>query len=352
MPRLEIILAQIEQNARILSELYATRGVSLMGVSKAVLGDPAIAQAMIQGGVNFIADSRLENLARMRKAGLKTQLVLLRTALSQAEAVVRVADISLNTEFATLKCLSYHAEQQRRQHQVIVMVELGDLREGVMPCDLPQFIQQTLSLPNLKLVGIGCNLACYGAIKPNERNMAKLSQIVSDLERKFGLDLRIHSGGNSANYQWFKTAQSLGNINNIRLGESILLGCDTANSNAIPGLHHQAFQLVAEVIESKAKPSLPWGEVCQDAFGSVPQFRDRGSEQRTIVALGKQDIASGSLQSKQQLDILGASSDHLILSGQQPFPIGQELQFSLDYGGLLAAMTSPFVEKRFVHTLE
>ncbi len=319
-----------------------------MGVSKAVLGDPAIAQAMIQGGVSFIADSRLENLERMRKAGLKTQLVLLRTALSEAEAAVRVADISLNTEFETLKRLSHYAEQQRRQHQVIVMVELGDLREGVMPRDLPQFVQRTLTLSNLKLVGVGCNLACYGAIKPSEKNMAELSQLVSDLERQFCLDLSIHSGGNSANYQWFKTAQSLGNINNLRLGESILLGCDTVNRIAIPGLHHQAFQLVAEVIESKTKPSLPWGEVCQDAFGSVPQFSERGIENRTIVALGKQDIASASLQSKQKLNILGASSDHLILGGEQLFTIGQELQFSLDYGGLLAAMTSPFVEKRFV----
>jgi len=319
-----------------------------MGVSKAVLGDPAIAQAMIQGGVSFIADSRLENLERMRKAGLKTQLVLLRTALSEAETVVRVADISLNTEFETLKRLSHYAGQQRRQHQVIVMVELGDLREGVMPRDLPQFVQQTLVLPNLKLVGIGCNLACYGAIRPNEKKMAELSQLVSDLEHQFCLDFSICSGGNSANYQWFKTAQSLGSINNLRLGESILLGCDTANRSAIPGLHHQAFQLVAEVIESKAKPSLPWGEVCQDAFGQVPQFSDRGIEQRTIVALGKQDIASASLQSKQRLNILGASSDHLILGGEQLFTIGQELQFGLDYGGLLAAMTSPFVEKRFV----
>lgn len=221
-----------------------------------------------------------------------------------------------------------------------------------MPRDLPRFVQQTLTLPNLKIVGIGSNLACYGAIKPSQTNMAELSQLVHHLERQFGLNLIVRSGGNSANYQWFKTAQSLGTINNLRLGESILLGCDTANSSAIPGLHHQAFQLVAEVIESKLKPSLPWGTVCQDAFGQVPQFGDRGPEQRTIVALGKQDIASASLKSKQQLAILGASSDHLVLGGRQPLAIGQELQFSLDYGGLLAAMTSPFVEKRFVQAKE
>jgi predicted amino acid racemase len=50
--------------------------------------------------------------------------------------VVRSADISLNTELDTLKKLSYYAKASNKNHQVIVMVELGDLREGVLPIDL------------------------------------------------------------------------------------------------------------------------------------------------------------------------------------------------------------------------
>ncbi len=325
-----------------------------MGVSKAVLGEPAVAEAMIRGGVRFIADSRIENIQRMKKAGISARLVLLRTALSQAELVVESADISLNTEIETLQMLSYYAKAHNRVHRVIIMVELGDLREGVMPCDLIQFIQKARSFPYIKIIGIGCNLACYGGVKPDSKNMRMLSELVEIVENEFDIILEVVSGGNSANYEWAKSNHATGNINNLRIGESILLGCETVNRQPIPGLHTRAFQLVAEVIESKQKPSLPFGAACQDAFGTVPnfqasKFRDRGVRQRAIIALGRQDVLTSGLTPDDRLEILGSSSDHTILDSQNHrLQIGDEVNFSLDYGGLLSAMTSPFISKQFV----
>jgi ornithine racemase len=347
-PRIEISLSQIQENTRILSELYLGKGVSLMGVTKSVLGEPSIAKAMIQGGSEFIADSRIENILKMKSAGVSIPFVLLRTPLSQAESIVKNVDISLNTEIETLKKLSYHAKIQNKIHQVIIMVELGDLREGVMLFDLPQFIRQTLTLSNIKIIGIGCNLACYGGIKPDDKNMRELSELVDLLEIEFQIDLEIVSGGNSANYDWFKSSHDVGRINNLRLGESILLGCETVGRKAIPGLHMSAFQLIAEVVESKKKPSLPSGEISQDAFGNVPSFLDRGTRQRVIIALGKQDIPVSGLKPNDNLRIIGSSSDHIILDGENHnLKVGDEVRFSLDYGGLLAVMTSPFVRKQF-----
>ena len=349
LPRIEISLPKIRDNARMLTDLYGQKGISVMGVSKAVLGEPSIVEAMLQGGVRFVADSRIENIEKMKAAGISTQFVLLRTPLSQAESVVRSADISLNTEFDTLKKLSYYAKACNKNHQVIVMVELGDLREGVLPIDLSEFIRQALSLSHIKIVGIGCNLACYGGVKPADKNMLELSELSDVIEKEFHLGLTIISGGNSANYEWYKSSKDTGNINNLRLGESILLGLETVNRKTIPGLHTGAFQLVAEVIESKKKPSLPFGEIGQDAFGNVPVFRDQGIHQRTIIALGKQDILVSSLKSNSRLKILGSSSDHIILeSKNNNLKVGDEVNFNLDYGGLLAAMTSPFIKKQFV----
>ncbi len=251
MPRIEISLNKIQHNTRILSNLYGKKGISLMGVSKAVLGDPLIAQAMIEGGVKFIADSHIENLQKMKNAGLSTQFVLLRTALSQAESVVRNADISLNTELETLKELSYYAQARNKTHLIIIMVELGDLREGVLPKDLEAFVSKTLSFPSLKIMGIGCNLACYGGVKPDHNKMQELSAITDQIEKQFSIKLAIISGGNSANYEWYESVKTVGRINNLRLGESILLGRETINRNAIADLYTNAFQLVAEVIESK-----------------------------------------------------------------------------------------------------
>ena len=348
LPRIEIALSQIRHNTRILSELYGQKGVGLMGVTKATLGDPAIAEAMIQGGVKFIADSRLENIQRMKNAGISTQFVLLRTALSQAEAVIKNVDISLNTELETVKELSHYAQLYETVHQIIVMVELGDLREGILPGDLSQFIKETLDLPNIKIIGIGCNLACYGGIKPDNQKMDDLSELADTIEKEFPIKLEIVSGGNSANYEWYKSAQKVGRINNLRLGESILLGCETVNRQDIPGLYTSAFRLVAEVIESKAKPSLPFGEICQNAFGNVPTFRDRGIRHRVIVALGRQDVLVSGLRPHHDLEMLGASSDHVVLdSNNDDCKVGSEVKFDLDYGGLLSAMTSPFVAKQF-----
>ena len=348
MPRIEVSLSQVRENTKKLSELYMQKGISLMGVTKAVLGEPFIAKAMIQGGVKFIADSRIENIQKMKSAGILTQFVLLRTPLSKAKSIVKNADISLNTEIKTLKNLSHHAKGQDKIHQVIIMVELGDLREGILPYDLPQFIRETLSLPHIKIIGIGCNLACYGGIIPDNKNMRELSELVGFLEKEFHIDLEIISGGNSANFEWFKSSQDVGRVNNLRLGESILLGCETVGRKVIPGLHTGAFQLIAEVIESKRKASVPLGEICQDAFGIIPGFLDRGDHQRVIIALGRQDVQVSNLKSNNKLKMIGSSSDHIILDGENHnLEVGDEIRFSLDYSGLLATMTSPFVIKQF-----
>ena len=357
MPRIEITLSKIQHNARILCELYGKQGISLMGVSKAVLGEPLIAEAMIRGGVKFIADSRLENIQRMKNARVPAQFVLLRTALSQAESVVEDVDISLNTEIATLEKLNYYASWQNKIHQIILMVEMGDLREGILPQDLFPFIEKVLCLPHIKIIGLGCNLACYGGIKPDDRKMQQLSALTDAVEQKFDLNLAVISGGNSANYEWYKSTKKVGRINNLRIGESILLGCGTVNRQAIPQLHTNAFKLIAEVIESKVKPSLPFGEIGQDAFGNIPVFRDkpngmaslRGTHQRAIIALGKQDTPISGLSCDRDIKILGSSSDHTVIDSRNSvLKVGVGISFNLDYGSLLSAMTSSYIKKQFI----
>jgi len=350
MPRIEITLSQIQHNARMLCELYGEQGISLMGVSKAVLGEPLIAEAMIRGGVKFIADSRLENIQRMKYARVSAQFILLRTAPSQAESIVENVDISLNTEIDTLEKLNYFASLQNKIHQIILMVEMGDLREGILPHDIFLFIKKVLDLPHLKIIGLGCNLACYGGIEPDNQKMLQLSELTDAMEKKFQINLPLISGGNSANYEWYKSTKNVGRINNLRLGESILLGCETVKGQTIPTLHTNAFKLIAEVIESKVKPSLPFGKIGRDAFGNIPVVRDCGRHRRAIIALGKQDTLISGLRPNQNLEILGSSSDHLVLDCKNSYlKVGVGVNFNLDYGSLLTTMTSPFIKKQFIN---
>jgi predicted amino acid racemase len=352
-PRIEINVAKIAHNAKKLKELYGSKDIGVFGVTKVVCGDPNIADVLLKSGINTLADSRISNIQRMREADIQAQFVLLRTPIpSQVESVVRHADISLNSELSVIKGLSKSAVKYDATHKIILMVELGDLREGIMPPDLEDTVKGVIELKGIKLAGIGTNLACLGGVKPDEKKMGHLSSLARDVEEKFGLTLEFVSGGNSANYSWFMSTEDVGKINNLRLGESIYLGCETLYRKPIPGLFTDAFTLVAEVIESKMKPSVPYGEICQDAFGNVPEFQERGQIRRAILGIGLQDVLASGLTPRLNIDILGTSSDHIILDARgENIEVGNEMEFDLNYGALLSAMTSPYVTKRYVDNL-
>lgn len=349
-PRIEINLAKIAGNAKKLIELYDSKGIGIMGVTKAVCGSPVIAKILVDQGIDVIADSKLENLKKMRVAKIKAQFVLLRTpALSEVDAVIKYADISLNTELAVIQSLSIIAVKYNKRHKVILMIEMGDLREGIMPTNILAFVQEVSKCSGIQIVGIGANFACFGGVKPDEEKMRCLSLIADRIETECSLPLRYVSGGNSANYNWFMAARGPGRINNLRLGESILLGRETLDRRVIPGLHSDTFTLVVEVIESKIKPSVPYGEIGQNAFGKYPRFEDRGQINRAILGIGFQDVIVTGLTPRLDIEILGSSSDHTVLDAKNSdLKVGDEVKFSLNYSALLSVMSSPYVFKKYI----
>ncbi len=348
-PRLEIDLGKIHHNARLLVQRFAQRGVSVTGICKATLGSTQVANTLLSAGVSCLGDSHIENIEAMRAAGVMAEMTLIRSPmLSQAKRVVDSADVSFNTEMAVIEHLSQVAQDSRRSHGVVLMVELGDRREGVMPSDLIETVRQTLALPNILLKGIGTNLACRNGISPDSQNMGELSALADLIENTFGIQLETITGGNSANLDWIFSGNSLGRINNLRLGEVILLGCETLNRVPVDGLFTDAFTLIAEVIESKLKPSEPMGTVAQATFGAVSPVVGRGIVKQSILAIGRQDIDPQGLSAAAGIEVMGASSDHLILVVDgNTLPVGAEVAFQLNYSALVRAMTSPFVAKVF-----
>jgi predicted amino acid racemase len=346
-PRLEIDLGKIHHNARTLVERLAKRGISVTGVTKATLGSPEIAGALLRAGVRALGDSRIENIEAMHRALIPASMILIRSPmLSQAERVVMHADVSFNTELDAISKLSSAAQKAKRTHGVMLMVELGDLREGIMPGDIENTVRETLRFPNIALKGIGTNLACRSGVSPDAKNMAELSTLADSIEATFGQKLSIVSGGNSGNLQWALSGADTGRINDLRLGESLLLGREPLHRQPIDGLYTDAITLTAEVIESKIKPSQPWGEIAQSAFGEKPPATDRGHISQIILAVGVQDTDPCGLQPPPGIEVLGASSDHLILeSARCDLSVGAEITFQLNYSALVRAMTSPFVTK-------
>lgn len=348
-PRLEIDLGKITHNARILVERLAVQGISVTGVTKATLGSPEIAQAMLLAGVSGLADSRIQNIETMRNSQVAAELSLIRSPmLSQVKRVVASADVSFNTELEVIRSLSFEACKQGRTHAVVLMLELGDLRDGIMPADLVATVRETLSLPNIVFAGLAANLACLSGASPDDANMGELSRLAALVEAAFGTPVTIVSGGNSANIEWLFSTADTGRVNNLRLGESILLGREALHRNVIAGLHADAITLVAEVIESKSKPTQPVGKLGQNSIGEYRAVSDRGILMRTILAIGMQDVELSGLQPPEGIEVLGCSSDHLVVtSSDGSVAVGTEMAFQLNYSGLLRAMTSPFVTKSF-----
>lgn len=344
-PRMEIRLDKIHRNARTMVRRLSNVGISVTGISKATRGAPEVAAAMLSAGATSLGDSRIENIEGMRKKGVQAKMILTRSPMiSQAARVIASADTSLNTELDVISKLSIAAGKARRAHGVILMVELGDLREGIMPAALERVVRRLLRFPGITLEGIGSNLACRSGVMPNAENMAELSSLADAIEATFGLRLDIVSGGNSANIGWALGGMGTGRVNNLRLGEALLLGRDPLNRQPIEGLYTDAFTLVAEVIESGMKPTKPTGATAQCAYGETPPTNDRGHISQAILAIGLQDVDADGLVPPAGIEILGASSDHLIIDcGADPLRVGTELAFQVNYAALVGAMTSPYV---------
>ena len=346
-PRIEIDLNAIRDNARRLIELCSRRSVSISGVTKASAGDLKVAGALIDGGISEIADSRLENLRIY--SGFDVPKMLLRPiAPAQAGSAVEVCDTSLNTEKIAIKALGKEAVQRGVEHRVIIMIDLGDRREGVMPQDALEICEQASGTDGIELRGIGTNLACFAGIIPTPMKMAQLSRIADMVEDRTGNDLETISGGNSANLGMLLKGSNHHRVNNLRLGESILLGLETVNRTPVPGLRTDAFIVSGDLIEVKEKPSKPDGEVGQDAFGNVVEIKDEGMQIKGIVNLGRQDVDPEDLRPVGDMKVLGGSSDHTLLSLKEPIEVGCGIGFLPGYGSLLRSMTSPYVEKVYV----
>ncbi len=351
-PCIEIDLRKIEENVRIINRICNNSGVKVVGVTKASNGSIEIAETMVRGGVKTIGDSRLKNLKRYTHIPVKKMLIRL-PMLSEVNELVRIADISLNSEIKTIRAISREAKKINKTHEVILMIELGDLREGIYDEDeIMQIVKEVLNLKGVKLKGIGANLSCFGAIKPTKDNLGRLVKIKKDIKDRFGINLEIISGGNSGTLHLIQKGDLPKEVNQIRIGTAFLLGLIEVDFTRIPNTYSDAFKLSAEIIEIKEKPSKPFGEVGVDAFRNKPVFKDIGIIKRAICAIGKQDCDPLFMYPEDKnIFILGSSSDHIILditNSDIKYDIGDKITFILDYVSILRSMTSNHVKKIYI----
>jgi len=350
---LEIDLDKVRDNSRIIVEKCRPLGIEVLGVTKGFSAKPRIVKAMIQGGISTLADSRLENIIALRKKGFTQDITLLRIPrISAVKKVIAYTDYSVNSEYSVIRRLSDAAHAEGKKHKIVLMVDVGDLREGVLPEDAFVMAKRISMLKGVTLAGVGTNMGCYGGILPTMSNLNMLIDITDEIEKRSGIKLEIVSGGGTSSLRLIEKGEMPKGINQLRIGEGILLGTDTTHDNIIPWLHQDAFVLRAEVIEVKIKPSVPIGELGHDAFGNTPVFEDNGLRKRAIVSLGRQDVnVEGVFPLNTKMHVLGASSDHLIVDvtdADENIKVGGQISFKLNYQGLLFLSNSKYVKKVYI----
>ncbi len=345
MPSIHIYLKRFERNLRFLTNLLHAEDRSVMAVSKVFLADSKLIDIINQTEIEYIADSRIENLRKIKT--VKPKVMLRIPAISEVDDIVEVCDISLNSEFKTIEALNQASEKIGKIHKIILMFDIGDLREGIYYKDFElNLIKKIQNLSFIELYGIGTNLTCYGGVIPTKETYEKLIQIKEQIELRFGLTLKVISGGNSSAIPMLKRHELSPFINNLRIGEAYVLGRETAYGTHIEGMADDVFTLHTEIVELKDKPSYPEGELGLDAFGKKVEFVDRGMMRRAICNVGKQDVDLFELIPPDGVEILGGSSDHLILNlFNKTYKLGDTIEFKLTYGSLLSLMTSPYIRR-------
>lgn len=345
LPRIVIDIPKIVHNFQSIQQRCLHWGVSLTGVVKGVAGDLKIVEALVAAGLTELGDSRIENLELYSVLPRVNRVLLRLPSISKLEKVMRYADASLNSEPETIAAI----DRMGARHRIFLMVDLGDRREGVLESEITELARFCQGLNNTEVVGVGANFSCFAGVKPTPEKLAILVAIADLLKEEFHLPIAYISGGNSSSLPMLYSGSLVSGINHLRIGEGFLLGRETLTGQLLPDLFPDAFLVEAEVLQSRWKPASADGEIGWDAFGRKPEFPEVADGFRLLINLGQQDTAlSGLTPLDPGVQILGGSSDYLVLTSREGRKVGSTIRFAPNYWSLLALMTSPYVHKHYL----
>lgn len=349
---------KLRHNFRFLQRLFRSRGVEWSVVSKLLCGNRLFLEELVRLGVRSMCDSRVVNLKVIKQIDPSIRTIHIRPpALRAIPNIVRYADVSFNTEYRTLQLLSEEAERQHTLHHVVIMIELGERREGVMQHKFVSFYERVRTLPNLRVVGIGTNFACLSGVLPDREKLTKLVRLRDLIKERFNEEIPYISGGTSVTIHLLQKRLIPPQINHFRIGESLFFGTDTYHTKPLRGMYQDVLCLYAAIIELIEKPKTPDGTFGNNLEGHTPEFSadDYGkSSFRAILDVGLLDAEYTHLTPDDPLIThIGASSDMLIVDlGSNPhnYKTGDFIRFRTDYMGALRLMNSRYIHKQVVDT--
>ncbi|MBU0691307.1 alanine racemase, partial [bacterium] len=347
----------LRHNIEVIDGWMTKHGANWTLVTKVLCGHSDTLHVLQKLGVRSMGDSRIDNLQAIERIVPNFESWYLRLPhLSAVPQIVAAADVSLNSEIEIIKAINKEAGRQNKLHRIIVMIELGDLREGILPGSLVGFYKQIFELPHVEVLGIGANIGCLAGAVPNKDQLMQLALYRELLELKFERKLPMISAGSSSVLPLLLEEQVPKAINHFRIGEAVFLGTDLINAGTLPGLRDDAITLEAEIIEIKEKNLVPMGDTSLITPFDNDLTNDENAETnpyrrgyRVIVAIGQLDTDVAGLTPRHPgFRIAGASSDVTVLNiGEDDagLKIGGTISFGVNYSALLRLMSGKYTEQ-------
>lgn len=353
MAFLELYREHLNHNYRFLDKLFKENHIDWGIVTKLLCGNKTFLQEVVTLGVKEFHDTRISNLKMLKKLAPDAQTVYIKPPAKRSiSSLVRYADVSFNSELQTIRMLSEEAVKQDREHKVIIMVEMGDLREGVMGEHLIAFYAQVFQLPNIRIVGIGTNLNCLNGIMPTQDKLIQLGLYKQLIEARFNKHIPWITGGTTVTIPLLLQHQLPKGMNHFRVGEALFFGKDLFTNGVIKGMRDDVFKLHTEVIELHEKPMAPIGVQGTNVAGHTPQVKESlygKTSFRAILDIGLLDMDPENLRPmKKGVEMIEASSDMLVVDlGQNPggIKVGDLIPFRINYMGALGLMNSRYIDK-------
>jgi len=358
MAYLEMNVEKLKKNYEFLDRMFKSNNIQWAVVSKVLCGNKLYLTELMNLGIKQICDSRLSNLKNIKLINDKIETIYIKPpAKREITNIVKFANISVNTEISTIKLLSKAAKKLNKVHKIFIMIEMGELREGVLRDDFIKFYGKVFELENIEIVGIGTNFSCLYGVLPNADKLIQLSLYEQLIEAKFNKNIPFVSGGSSVVIPLILSNILPKGINHFRVGETLFLGTDLYHDKLIDGMEYDIFKLYAEIIELTEKPSIPSGELGTNVEGKDFEFNTNeiGKESyRAIINLGLLDVDEKHFwSSDKHIEFVGASSDMIVIdlkNNSNNYKVGDLLEFKMDYMGILRLMNSKYIEKRIKTT--
>jgi len=345
---------KLQSNYQYLDQLFREHHIKWTVVTKLLSGNRLFLNEVLNMGITQAADSRVSNLKMIKKLHPEIETIYIKPPAKRSiPGVVRYADISMNTEVETIRMLSEEAGKQEKKHKIIIMIELGELREGVLGEELMDFYSNVFKMENIEVVGIGTNLTCLYGVLPNHDKLIQLSLYEQLIEARFDKLIPYVSGGSSVTIPLISQQLLPAAINHFRVGESLFLGTDVYNDSTLEHMHSDVFRLYSEIIELSEKPVVPIGELGTNVEGNEFDFNEEDIGQKTyraILDLGLLDVDKQHITPlDEEINYLGGSSDMMVIDlgqNKKGYRVGDLIEFKMDYMGTLRAINSKYIDKR------